>query len=184
MKSETYGYVNITDTSLWGISVHQITHLSGPVRSAVNIPPQHLFLYQLSPAVSKRRLPWPKVPVFQVALQLFQLVWPEALVDPWCKFVAQGWDDVPVAVKTNLLTHLEAGKKKAKVGNNLWRNDRRLGDRDEYISLLNASIMWSKDLHRQREIWSGLGITNRVLNVSTIFFFFFSIRLLMTRLRL
>lgn len=82
----------------------------------------------LSPLVSKRGLPWTKVPVLQVSLHLLQLVRPEALVDPRCKFVAQGWDDVPVAVKANLLTHLEAGEKKAEIGNNLWR---KTGDGDE-----------------------------------------------------
>lgn len=82
----------------------------------------------LSPLVSKRRLPWTKVPVLQVLLHLLQLVRPETLVDPRRKLVAQGWDDVPVAVKANLLTHLEAGEKKAEIGNNLWR---KTGDGDE-----------------------------------------------------
>lgn len=75
----------------------------------------------LSPAVSKRRLPWAKVPVFQVTLHLLQLGRPEALIDPRCELVAQGGDDVAVTVEAQLLAHLKACVKKTKVGNNLWR---------------------------------------------------------------
>lgn len=75
----------------------------------------------VSPAVSKRRLPCPKVPVFQVALHLLQLVGPEALVDPWRELVAQGRDDVAVTVEAQLLARLKAREKETKVGNNLQR---------------------------------------------------------------
>lgn len=75
----------------------------------------------VSPAVSKRRLPRPKVPVFQVSLQLLQLVRPKALIDPRRELVAQGRDDVAVAIQAKLLAHLKAGEKKTKVGHNLWR---------------------------------------------------------------
>lgn len=75
----------------------------------------------VSPAVSKRRLPRPKVPVFQVSLELLQLVRPEALIDPRRELVAQGRDDVAVTVQAQLLAHLKAGEKETKVGNNLWR---------------------------------------------------------------
>lgn len=78
-----------------------------------------------SPAVSKRRLPCPKVPVFQVALHLLQLVGPEALVDPWRELVAQGRDDVAVTVEAQLLAHLKACEKKTKIGNNLQRMKER-----------------------------------------------------------
>lgn len=78
-----------------------------------------MFSDQHSPAVSQRRLPWRKVPVFQVALHLLQLVWPQALVDARRELVAQWWDDVAVAVKAKLLTHLEAGEEEAKVGDDL-----------------------------------------------------------------
>ncbi len=137
------------------------------MRSAVNIFPQVIFSIESSPAVSKRRLPWPKVPVSQIALHLLQLVRPEALIDPRRKLVAQGWHDVPVLVKANLLTHLKACEKKAEVGNNLWRKDRKLGEMS--VLQCKTSNKWLKAYRfTQRRVVVCLNVSTTYL--ITLFF--------------
>lgn len=72
----------------------------------------------MSPAILKGVLRT-EVPVLQIALDLFQLVRPQALVDARGQRVTQRGDDVPVAVKAHLLAHLKAGVEEAKVRDDL-----------------------------------------------------------------